>query len=89
MLDRTPQPEGAAARLNAFIERIERLNEEKAALNEAIKEIFVEAKGTGFEPKAMRRIIQLRKMDSSARTDLLNAEDTYLVSLGMVAGAAQ
>jgi uncharacterized protein (UPF0335 family) len=89
MLDRTPQPEGAAAKLNALIERIERLNEEKAGLNEDIKEIFAQAKSDGYDTKAMRRIIQLRKMDSSARTDLLNAEDTYLVSLGMVEVVAQ
>jgi uncharacterized protein (UPF0335 family) len=87
MLDRTPQPEGAAAKLTALIECIERLNEEKAGLNEDIKEIFAQAKSDGYDTKAMRRIIQLRKMDSGTRTDLLNAEDTYLVSLGMVANA--
>jgi uncharacterized protein (UPF0335 family) len=87
MLDRTPQPEGAAAKLTAYIERVERLNEEKAGLNEDIKEIFTQAKSEGFDAKAMRRIIQLRKMENDARTDLLNAEDTYLVSLGMVVGA--
>jgi uncharacterized protein (UPF0335 family) len=87
MLDRTPQPEGAVARLNAFIERIERLNEEKAALNEAIKEIFAQAKSEGYDTKAMRQIIRLRKMASEERTDLINAVDTYMVSLGMVANA--
>jgi uncharacterized protein (UPF0335 family) len=87
MLDRPEQPEGAAAKLTALIERIERLNEEKAGINDAIKEVFAEAASDGFDKKAMRRIIQLRKMESDARTDLLNAEDTYLVSLGMVVGA--
>jgi uncharacterized protein (UPF0335 family) len=84
MLDRPEQPEGAAAKLTALIERIERLNEEKAGLNEDIKEIFAQAKSEGFDAKAMRRIIQLRKMESNARTDLLNAEEAYLISLHMV-----
>jgi uncharacterized protein (UPF0335 family) len=87
MLDKPTQPEGAAAKLNALIERIERLNEEKAGLNEDIKEIFAQAKSDGYDTKAMRQIIRLRKMASEERTDLINAVDTYMVSLGMVANA--
>ena len=53
----------AADQLRLFIERIERLEEEKKALQEDIKEVFAEAKGTGFDVKIMRQILKLRKMD--------------------------
>ena len=53
----------AGAQLKSFIERIERLEEEKRALGEDIKEVYAEAKGTGFEPKVMRQILKIRKMD--------------------------
>ena len=53
----------AGAQLKSFIERIERLEEEKRALGEDIKEVYAEAKGTGFEPKIMRQILKIRKMD--------------------------
>jgi uncharacterized protein (UPF0335 family) len=53
----------AVERLKSFIERIERLEEEKRALSGDIKEVYAEAKGTGFEPKIMRQIIKIRKMD--------------------------
>jgi uncharacterized protein (UPF0335 family) len=53
----------AGAQLKSFIERIGRLEEEKQALGEDIKEVYAEAKGTGFEPKIMRQIRKIRKMD--------------------------
>ncbi|TIY05365.1 MAG: DUF2312 domain-containing protein, partial [Mesorhizobium sp.] len=53
----------AAGQLRAFIERIERLEEEKKTIADDIKEVFAEAKGTGFDTKAMRSIIRLRKKD--------------------------
>ena len=52
----------AVERLKSFIERIERLEEEKRALSGDIKEVYAEAKGTGFEPKIMRQLIKIRKM---------------------------
>jgi uncharacterized protein (UPF0335 family) len=55
----------AGAQLKSFIERIERLEEEKRALGEDIKEIYAEAKGTGFEPKIMRQILKIRKTRTS------------------------
>ena len=54
----------AADRLKSFIERIERLEEEKAALAGDIKEVYSEAKSSGFETKIMRQIVRLRKMDT-------------------------
>ena len=54
----------AGQRLASFLERVERLEEEKAALMEDIKEVYAEAKGVGFDVKTMRKVIALRKMDS-------------------------
>ncbi len=59
----------AADRLRTIIERIERLEEEKAALAEDIKEVYSEAKGTGFDIKVIRQVVRLRKMDQSDRQE--------------------
>ena len=59
----------AADRLRSFVERIERLEEEKAALLADIKEVYAEAKGTGFDVKTLRQIIALRKLDQSDRQE--------------------
>lgn len=56
-------------RLKAFIERVERLEEEKAGLCEDIKDIFAEAKGVGFDAKIMRKVIRLRKMEAEKRRE--------------------
>ena len=58
----------AGAQLKLFIERIERLEDEKRALGEDVKEVYAEAKGSGFEPKIMRQIIKIRRMDIPANT---------------------
>ena len=55
----------AGAQLKSFIERIERLEDEKRALGEDIKEVYAEAKGSGFEPKIMRQIIKIRRKRST------------------------
>lgn len=70
--------------LRSLIERIERLEEEKAALMEDIKEVYAEAKGNGFDVKVMRQIIRLRKMDSNDRSELEAILDTYKAALGMM-----
>jgi len=59
----------AADRLRAFVERIERLEEEKAALAADIREVYAEAKGVGYDTKIMRQIVRLRKMDSQDRQE--------------------
>jgi len=74
----------AQDRLRAFIERIERLEEEKAALAADLKEVYAEAKGTGFDPKIMRKVIRLRKMDAADRQEEDLVLDTYLHALGML-----
>jgi uncharacterized protein (UPF0335 family) len=71
-------------RLRSFIERIERLEEEKAALLADIKEVYAEAKGTGFDPKTMRTVIRLRKMEENDRQEAEFLLDTYLSALGML-----
>ena len=70
--------------LRAFIERIERLEEEKASLMEDIREVYAEAKGTGFDPKVMRQVVRIRKMEPDQRQELEYVLDTYLSALGML-----
>jgi len=72
--------------LRAFIERIERLEEEKAALAEDIREVYAEAKGTGFDTKALRAIIRLRKLEDNERMEQEALLATYMHALGMIGG---
>jgi uncharacterized protein (UPF0335 family) len=74
----------AGAQLKSLIERIERLEEEKRALGEDIKEVYAEAKGTGFEPKIMRQIIKIRKMDQDEHDEQESLLDVYKRALGML-----
>ncbi len=73
----------AADRLRAFIERVERLEEEKAALAADIKEVYGEAKSQGFDPKIMRQIVKLRKMDNAEQQEFEALLETYKHALGM------
>jgi uncharacterized protein (UPF0335 family) len=73
----------AAGQLRAFIERVERLEEEKSQIQEDIKEIFAEMKGTGFDTKAVRTIIRLRKKDAAERQEEEAILDLYKTALGM------
>jgi uncharacterized protein (UPF0335 family) len=74
----------AVERLRSFIERIERLEEDKRALSGDIKEVYAEAKGTGFEPKIMRQIIKIRKMDKDEVDEEESLLDLYKRALGMM-----
>ena len=74
----------AGAQLKSFIERIERLEDEKRALGEDIKEVYAEAKGGGFEPKIMRQIIKIRKMDQDDHDEQETLLDVYKRALNMV-----
>lgn len=71
----------AAGHLRAFIERIERLEEEKRALAGDIKEVYAEAKANGFEPKIMRQVVRLRKMDTAERQEQEALIGVYLSAL--------
>ena len=73
----------AGERLRSFIERIERLEEEKRALAGDIKEIFAEAKGTGFDVKIMRILIRIRRMDKDDLDEQETLLDVYKRALGM------
>ena len=70
-----------AAVLRKFIERIERLEEEKKALAEDIREVYSEAKGTGFDPKVLRKVVALRRMDPDERQEFEHVLDTYMAAL--------
>ena len=74
----------AGKRLLSFFERIERLEEEKAALAEDIKDVYAEAKAAGFEVKIMRRIMKLRKMDIEKRQEEDELLSLYMSAIGMV-----
>jgi uncharacterized protein (UPF0335 family) len=69
--------------LTAFIERIEKLEEEKRAIADDIKDVYAEAKGTGFDPRIMRKIVSLRKQDKSKRQEEEEILGLYLAALGM------
>lgn len=72
-----------AEQLRSYIERIERLEEEKAELAANVREVFAEAKANGFDTKVMRQVLKLRKMDASDRAEQESLLDLYLHALGM------
>ena len=73
----------AGDRLRSFIERIERLEEEKRALSGDIKEVYAEAKGTGFDTKIMRQLIRIRRMDKDDYDEQETLLDIYKRAIGM------
>ena len=74
----------AAGQLRAFIERIERLEEEKKTIADDIKDVYAEMKGTGFDTKAVRTIIRMRKQEEAERQEAEAILDLYMAALGMV-----
>lgn len=72
----------AAERLRSFLERVERLEEEKSAIAGDIKEVFAEAKGEGYDTKTLRKVIRLRKMDRAKREEEEALLALYLSALG-------
>jgi len=73
----------AADRLRSFVERIERLEEEKAALAADIREVYSEAKGAGFDIKTLRQVVRLRKLDQADRREQEELLTVYMSALGM------
>jgi uncharacterized protein (UPF0335 family) len=73
----------AGDHLKSFIERIERLEEEKKALADDIRDVYSEAKANGFDVKVMRQIVKIRKMDKDELDEQEALLDTYLLALGM------
>jgi uncharacterized protein (UPF0335 family) len=73
----------SAEQLRLFIERIERLEEEKKGIADDIKDVYAEAKSTGFDGKTMRAVVRLRKMEKHHRDEAEAMMEVYLVALGM------
>ncbi|MBH0239422.1 DUF2312 domain-containing protein [Methylobrevis albus] len=74
----------AANQLRAFVERIERLEEEKKAIADDIKDVYAEAKGNGFDTKILKQVIALRKKDPAEREEQETILELYLAALGMM-----
>lgn len=74
----------AKGQLKAIVERIERLEEEKKTISDDIKDVYGEAKGNGFDVKALRTIIRMRKQDADERQEQETVLETYMLALGMI-----
>lgn len=70
-------------RLKAYLDRIERLEEEKSGIADDIKDIYAEAKGTGFDVKTMRKLVRLRKMDAEKRREEDELLELYKAAVGI------
>jgi len=73
----------AARELKGYIERIDRLEEEKAALSADVREVYAEARGKGFDTKIMRQVVRIRRLDPKDRQEQRAVLDLYLDALGM------
>jgi len=74
----------AKEQLRSIVERIERLEEEKKAIADDIRDVYAEAKGNGFDTKVLRQVIGLRKKDSTERQEQEAVRDLYMSALGMI-----
>src|SRR6188472_1060195 len=81
-----PATRFAKDQLKAFVERIERLEEEKKATSDDIRDVYAEAKGTGFDTKALRTIVRLRKLDMDERSDAVDCSLNEVVARKTTAG---
>jgi uncharacterized protein (UPF0335 family) len=79
-----PATRFAKDQLKAFIERVERLEEEKKTIADDIRDVYAEAKGTGFDIKALRTIVRMRKQDDNERREQEEILETYMHALGML-----
>lgn len=79
----------ARDQLRAFVERIERLEEEKKTIGDDIKDVYGEAKGMGYDTTALKKIIALRRKDDQERMEEELILDTYLAALGMIEGPSE
>jgi uncharacterized protein (UPF0335 family) len=81
-----PAPRFAKDHLKAFVERVERLEEEKKAISDDIRDVYAEAKANGFDARALRTIVRLRKQDIEQRREQQTILETYMHALGMIEG---
>lgn len=79
-----PSTRFAKDQLKAIIERIERLEEEKKTISDDIRDVYAEAKGNGYEVKALRTIVRMRKQDADERREHETILETYMQALGML-----
>jgi len=79
-----PGPRFAKEHLKAFIERIERLEEEKKTITDDVRDVYAEAKANGFDAKALREIVRIRKQDADERREHETILETYMHALGML-----
>jgi uncharacterized protein (UPF0335 family) len=89
MADTISSDSVAQDQLKAFVERIERMEEEKKAIADDIREIYAEAKGNGFDIKVLRQVVKIRKQDHSERMEQEAILDLYLAALGMQAAPSE
>ena len=82
--DDQPATRFAKDQLKAFVERIEKLEEEKKAIADDIKDVYAEAKANGYDTKALRAVIRLRKQDADERAEQEAILETYLHAIGML-----
>ena len=75
----------AKDQLKAFVERIERLEEEKKTISDDIRDVYAESKGSGFDVKALRAVVRLRKLEATERNEQQLILETYMNALGMLA----
>ena len=81
--DETTEKNVAADQLRLFIERVERLEEEKKGMSDDIRDVYSEAKAMGYDPKIMREIVRLRKMEPHDRQEMQAILETYMSALGL------
>ncbi|KQT54449.1 hypothetical protein ASG43_02280 [Aureimonas sp. Leaf454] len=84
MSDVNAETNVAAEELRAFIERIERLEEEKKTIADDIKDVYGEAKGRGYDTRVLRKIVSIRKQDQNERAEMDAILELYLQALGMM-----
>jgi uncharacterized protein (UPF0335 family) len=82
--DEAPATKFAKDQLKSIIERIERLEEEKKAISDDIRDVYAESKGNGYDVKVLRMIVRMRKQDAKERQEQETILETYLQALGMI-----
>jgi uncharacterized protein (UPF0335 family) len=82
--DEAPATKFAKDQLKSIIERIERLEEEKKAISDDIRDVYAESKGNGYDVKVLRMIVRMRKQDANERQEQETILETYMHALGMI-----
>ena len=78
-----PAPRLAKDQIRSIVERVERLEEERKTISDDIRDVYVEAKGNGYDVKALRTIVRMRKQDANERSEQESILELYMMALGM------